>query len=42
LFLSQTWNDAGEHLEHLEIEAGESRLPLLDPLTIYGSEAGAR
>jgi hypothetical protein len=42
MFLSQTWNDAEEQLEHLEIEAGGSCQALLDPLTIYGSEAGAR
>jgi hypothetical protein len=42
LFLSRTWNGAEETLEHLTIEAGRSRDALLDPLTIYGSEAGAR
>jgi hypothetical protein len=42
VFLSRMWNDVEEQLEHLEIEAGESRLPLLDPLTVYGSEARAR
>jgi hypothetical protein len=42
MFLSQTWNDAEERLEHLEIEAGESCQVLLDPLTIYGSEANDR
>jgi hypothetical protein len=42
LFLSRTWNDAEETLEHLTIAAGAQRDTLLDPLTIYGSEAGAR
>lgn len=41
LFLSRTWNGTEEALEHLVIEAGEQRDALLDPLTIYGSEAGA-
>lgn len=39
LFLSRTWNGVPVALEHLEIAAGPERLPLLDPLTIYGSEA---
>jgi hypothetical protein len=42
IFLSRTWKGIEEQVEHLEIEAGESRVSLLEPLTIYGSEAGAR
>ena len=42
MFLSRTWNGAEVTLEHLEIDAGLSHEQLLDPLTIYGSEAGAR
>jgi hypothetical protein len=42
MFLSRTWNGAAETIDHLMIEAGKARLPLLDPLTIYGSEAGPR
>lgn len=42
LFLERTWNGAPVTLEHLEIVAGPDRRPLLDPLTIYGSEAMMR
>ena len=42
MFLSRTWNGVEETIDHLAIEAGTERLPLLEPLTIYGSEAGLR
>ena len=38
-FVARTWNGVEEEVTHLEIEAGPDRLPLLDPLTIFGSEA---
>ncbi|MCC6396536.1 MAG: hypothetical protein IT282_05915 [Bacteroidetes bacterium] len=38
-FVARIWNGAEEEVTHLEIEAGPHRQPLLDPLTIFGSEA---
>ncbi|HEX7573412.1 MAG TPA: hypothetical protein VF514_09975, partial [Bacteroidota bacterium] len=38
-FLSRTWNGSEECVEHLRIEGGVPGLPLITPLTLFGSEA---
>jgi len=38
-FLSRTWNGSKQCVEHLRIEGGAQGLPLVTPLTIFGSEA---
>jgi hypothetical protein len=38
-FLSRTWNGSEECVEHLRIEGGAPGVPLITPLTLFGSEA---
>ena len=38
-FLSRTWNGSEECVQHLRVEGGAPGLPLVTPLTIFGSEA---
>ena len=38
-FLSRTWNGREECVEHFRCEGGEPGLPLITPLTLFGSEA---
>jgi hypothetical protein len=38
-FLSRTWNGSEQCVEHLRIEGGTPGVPLITPLTLFGSEA---
>jgi hypothetical protein len=38
-FISRTWDGTEECVEHLRIEGGTAGIPLITPLTLFGSEA---
>lgn len=38
-FLSRTWDGREEHIDHLRVEGGTPGVPLIRPLTLFGSEA---
>ena len=38
-FLSRTWNGTEQEIEHLLVEGGAPATTLLQPLTLFGSEA---
>ncbi|HSQ75022.1 MAG TPA: hypothetical protein VLT13_05670, partial [Bacteroidota bacterium] len=42
IFRARTWNGADEDLAHCEIRGGSAGQPLLNPMTLFGSEALGR